>query len=219
MAGRSSRRDGPARRAPTLELERNRPAPVCGIDEAGRGPLAGPVVAAAVILDPARLPAGIDDSKSLSPGRRETLFATILETAAHGIGLASVREIEEFNILGATMLAMRRAVAALPLTPAFALVDGNRLPESLPCPAEAIVQGDRRSLCIAAASILAKVTRDRLMADIARSHPGYGFERHMGYGTAEHLEALNRLGPTPEHRLGFAPVSRLKGIANLLNPK
>lgn len=208
-----------ASQGPTLDLERNCPAPVCGIDEAGRGPLAGPVVAAAAILDPARLPAGIDDSKALSPARREALFAAIAATAAHGIGLASVEEIEELNILGATMLAMRRAVAALPLAPTFALVDGNRLPDGLPCPAQAVVQGDRRALSIAAASILAKVTRDRLMADIARAHPGYGFERHMGYGTAEHLEALYRLGPTPHHRLGFAPVSRLKGNANLLNPK
>lgn len=181
---------------------------VCGIDEAGRGPLAGPVVAAAVILDPARLPVGLNDSKKLSEKKRGALFDLIMAQAEVGIGMASVEEIDRLNILQASLLAMRRAAEALPQAPAFALIDGNRLPQ-LACPARAIVGGDGRSLSIAAASIIAKVTRDAMMDDMALAHPGYGFERHKGYGTSVHLEALTRLGPCPHHRLSFAPIRKM----------
>ncbi len=183
--------------------------PVAGIDEAGRGPLAGPVVAAAVCFPGLALPPAvrglIDDSKQLSPARREAAFAAILEAGAVGTGEASVAEIDRLNILQATMLAMQRAVAALAVPPAAALVDGNRAP-ALPCPAHPLVGGDRLSLSIAAASIVAKVTRDRLMARLAAGHPGYGWERNAGYGTAAHRAALAALGPTPHHRRTFAPV-------------
>lgn len=183
--------------------------PVAGIDEAGRGPLAGPVVAAAVCFPGLALPPAvrgpIDDSKKLSPARREAAFAAILEAGAVGTGEASVAEIDRLNILQATMLAMQRAVAALAVPPAAALVDGNRAPV-LPCPAHPLVGGDRLSLSIAAASIVAKVTRDRLMARLAADHPGYGWERNAGYGTAAHRAALAALGPTPHHRRTFAPV-------------
>lgn len=196
-----------------LEREAGAPAyPVCGVDEAGRGPLAGPVVAAAVILDPAHIPPGLNDSKKLDAARREALFAALRPAAAIGIGIASVEEIDSLNILQATFLAMTRAIAALPRAPHVALIDGNRLPKQLPCPARAVVRGDARSLSIAAASIAAKVTRDRLMLALAENHPGYGFERHMGYGTAAHLEAISRLGPSPAHRRSFAP------IRNILSP-
>lgn len=184
---------------------------VCGVDEAGRGPLAGPVVAAAVILPCGALPdwcARLDDSKVLKPAARDALFDRIVAACPHGIGEASVTEIDNVNILQATFLAMRRAVAALPVRPALALVDGNRRPPDLGCRAETLVDGDALSLSIAAASILAKVTRDRIMADLARRHPGYGWERNAGYGTAEHLAAINSLGVTPQHRRSFAPVSR-----------
>jgi ribonuclease HII len=187
-------------------------APVAGIDEAGRGPWAGPVVAAAVILDAARLPVelrdGLDDSKKLSPARRRRLFAQ-LHTCAHiGIGRAEVEDIDRDNILQATFLAMSRAVAALPRRPALALVDGNRAP-ALACPARCVVGGDGRSFSIAAASIVAKVTRDEAMAALARTYPGYGWERNAGYGTAEHRAALVRLGLTPAHRRSFRPVAAL----------
>ncbi len=185
--------------------------PVCGVDEAGRGPLAGPVVAAAVILPCGPLPdwcAKLDDSKVLKPTAREALFDRIVAECPHGIGEASVAEIDDLNILQATFLAMRRAVAALPVRPACALVDGNRRPPGLDCRAETLVDGDALSLSIGAASILAKVTRDRIMADLARRHPGYGWERNAGYGTAEHMDAINRLGVTPQHRRSFAPVSK-----------
>lgn len=185
-------------------------ARVCGIDEVGRGPLAGPVVAAAVILDPAAIPCGIDDSKRLTAARREALAQAILASAEVGIGHADVGEIDRLNILQATFLAMTRAFAALARPVALALVDGNRLP-ALPCPARAVVGGDGLSLSIAAASIVAKVTRDRLMAELALSHPGYGWERNAGYPTAEHLAALARLGVTPHHRTSYAPVAALVG--------
>ncbi len=192
--------------------------PVAGIDEAGRGPWAGPVVAAAVILDDERLPAGLaatlDDSKRLSRRRRETLFAALEALASAGgaqigVGQASVGEIDHMNILAATMAAMERAIEALPRAPAFAIVDGNRLPPHLPCPAEAVIGGDGRSLSIAAASIVAKVTRDRLMGALATAHPGYGWERNAGYGTGEHRAALGRLGLTAHHRTSFAPIKKL----------
>jgi ribonuclease HII len=192
---------------------------VAGIDEAGRGPWAGPVIAAAVVLDRARLDlelrASLDDSKKLSPARRSELIGRIEACAAIGvahvgIGRAEVEEIDRLNILRATLLAMRRALDALPGRPDLALVDGNRAPE-LPCPARCIVGGDGRSLSIAAASIVAKVTRDAEMAALARTHPGYGWERNAGYGTAEHRAALSRLGPSPAHRRSFRPVARLLG--------
>ncbi|MGB5091894.1 MAG: ribonuclease HII [Parvibaculum sp.] len=181
---------------------------VCGIDEAGRGPLAGPVVAAAVILDPARLPPGLNDSKKLSEKKREALFDLIMAQAEVGIGMASVAEIDAINILQASLLAMARAAAALPRPAQFALIDGNKLPK-LDCPSRAIVGGDGRALSIAAASIVAKVTRDAMMDDMAREHPGYGFEKHKGYGTAAHLDALARLGPSPHHRVSFAPIRKM----------
>jgi len=190
---------------PDFAIEDGCAGPVCGIDEAGRGPLAGPVVAAAVILDRARVPDGLDDSKKLSAKRRAALFEALARDAEIGVGVAGVAEIERINILNATLAAMARAVAALPRRPAIALVDGNR-PPALPCVVECVVGGDRISFSIAAASIVAKVTRDRLMADLARAFPGYGWDHNAGYGTAEHLAALARLGVTPHHRRGFAPV-------------
>jgi ribonuclease HII len=187
-------------------------SPVAGIDEAGRGPLAGPVVAAAVVLDflalPRRLARRLDDSKLLEREEREELFGLIPTYAAIGVGEASVDEIDSINILQASLLAMRRALEALPSAPAMALVDGNQLP-ALPCPAQAVIGGDGRSLSIAAASIIAKVTRDRLMNRLAEQHPGYGWETNVGYGTPEHLQALVRLGVTPHHRRSFRPVYEL----------
>ncbi|TSE20499.1 Ribonuclease HII [Tepidimonas alkaliphilus] len=186
---------------------------VAGVDEAGRGPLAGPVVAAAVILDPGAPIDGVADSKALSPARRERLFDAIHARArAVAVGLASVEEIDRLNILQATLLAMQRAVAALSLRPTRVRVDGNRLP-ALPVPAEAVVGGDATVAAIAAASIVAKVTRDRLMDALHREYPDYGFDRHRGYGTAQHLQALSRLGPTPAHRRSFAPVARALAAA------
>lgn len=190
---------------PDFSLERGLSGAVCGVDEAGRGPLAGPVVAAAVILDPARIPAGIDDSKRLRPARRSALCDAVRATAAVSVGTASVAEIDRDDILRATMRAMARAVAGLPRAPDFALVDGNRAP-ALACAVRCVVGGDRQSLSIAAASIVAKVHRDRLMAALAGSWPHYGWERNAGYGTREHLAALARHGPSPHHRTTFAPV-------------
>ncbi|WP_323030808.1 ribonuclease HII [Brachymonas denitrificans] len=180
---------------------------IAGVDEAGRGPLAGPVVAAAVILDEQKPIAGLADSKQLTAARREKLYEAIMAHAlCCSIGQASVEEIDTLNILQATMLAMRRAVEGLRLLPHKVLVDGNRIPE-LRVRAEAIVQGDAKVAAISAASIVAKVTRDRWCRDIERQFPGYGFERHKGYGTAEHLQALRNLGATPYHRRSFAPVA------------
>ncbi len=194
---------------PDFALERAAGGPVAGIDEAGRGPWAGPVVAAAVILDPATLPrflaAGLDDSKTLSPARRRELYRGLMECAEIGIGAASVREIEERNILGATLTAMGRALAALPRRPSAALVDGNRAPD-VPCRVETVVRGDSRSMSIAAASIVAKVTRDGIMARLSARYPGFAWERNAGYGTAEHRRALERHGPTPHHRRCFSPI-------------
>jgi ribonuclease HII len=182
---------------------------VCGVDEAGRGPLAGPVVAAAVVLAPDRPIAGLRDSKQLSPAQREGLAAQIRAGAlAFGIGRAEAEEIDRLNILQATLLAMRRAVASLPVPPLRALVDGNRCPE-LPCPCEAIVRGDASVPAISAASILAKVARDAEMLALDAAWPGYGFAVHKGYPTRLHLEALARLGPSAVHRRSFGPVRRL----------
>lgn len=183
--------------------------PIAGVDEAGRGPWAGPVVAAAVVLDPAAVPPGLDDSKKLSAARRADLFDAVLEQAvAVGVGQASVEEIDRINILAASLLAMRRAVADLAVRPAGCLIDGNRDPE-LDLPARPIVKGDARSLSIAAASIVAKVRRDRIMADLARAYPAYGWERNAGYGVPAHRDALHRVGPCVHHRRSFAPIRDL----------
>ncbi len=188
---------------------------VCGIDEAGRGPLAGSVVAAAVILDPARPIAGLNDSKKLSAAKREALAPEIREKAlAWFVAEASVAEIDQLNILHATMLAMQRAVAGLAVVPLRALVDGNRCPK-LAVPAEAVVKGDGKVACIAAASILAKTFRDEAMLDLHRQYPQYGFDRHMGYPTADHLERLRQHGPSPIHRRSFGPVKLLLAQAEL----
>ena len=184
---------------------------VCGVDEVGRGPLAGPVIAAAVILDPLRPIAGLDDSKKLSPGRREVLFEEIRRSAvAWALGRAEVDEIDAINILQASLLAMQRAVGSLAVAPHHALVDGNRLP-SLPCSARAVVGGDASEPCISAASIVAKVVRDREMIELDARYPGYGLARHKGYPTPAHLAALRELGVAPIHRRSFAPVRRLIG--------
>jgi ribonuclease HII len=182
---------------------------VCGVDEAGRGPLAGPVVAAAVILDRRRLPRalryGLDDSKKLAPEAREEFAAMLRRCAQIGVGAASVLEIDRRNILQATLAAMCRAVAALPVKPAIALVDGN-VPPPLPCPVRTVIGGDGLALSIAAASVIAKVTRDSLMRRLALRYGGYGWETNVGYGTPEHQAALAALGLTPHHRRSFAPV-------------
>jgi ribonuclease HII len=194
---------------PTLRLEDEAGGIVCGIDEAGRGPLAGPVVAAAVVIDRARLKRrlarAINDSKVLSRETREELYGQIRECAAVGVGAASTAEIDRINILRATLLAMSRAVAALGIDPDLALVDGN-VPPTLPCPVRCVIGGDGTSLSIAAASIVAKVTRDLLMTRLAQRYPGFGWEHNAGYGTDAHRDALDRLGTTPHHRKSFAPV-------------
>jgi ribonuclease HII len=179
------------------------------VDEVGRGPLAGPVVAAAVVLDPSRVPPGLDDSKRLLASTREGLAAALRESAEVALGVASVEEIEALNILGATHLAMARAVASLPAPPDHLLIDGNQLPRDLPAPATGIVGGDGRSLSIAAASVVAKVWRDELMVTLAQQHPGYGWEANKGYGSKSHREALQRLGPTPFHRRSFGTVRKM----------
>ena len=191
----------------TIELEamRNGARHVCGIDEAGRGPWAGPVIAAAVVLDPDCIPAGLDDSKKLTEARREALFEPILACARVGIGIADVERIDRDNILAATLWAMGQAMQQIDGVD-LALIDGNRAPQ-LPCPVQTIVEGDARSLSIAAASIIAKVTRDRIMVGHDATYPLYGFARHKGYGTAFHQAALKRHGPTPLHRKSFAPVA------------
>ena len=176
----------------------------CGVDEAGRGPLAGPVCAAAVILDPARPIPGINDSKKLSEKKREQLFAVICaQAAAYAVAFASVEEIEQYNILQATFLAMTRAGSALEIQPQMAVIDGNRLPPALPVPGVTLVKGDALSASIGAASVLAKVSRDRLMREMDTQYPGYGFAVHKGYGTAAHTAAIRQLGPCPIHRPSF----------------
>lgn len=194
---------------PTDRLEkrarRNGARLVAGVDEAGRGPLAGPVVVAAVVFE-GRIPKGLDDSKRLSPAAREDLYGIILERAAVSVVVASRARVDRMNILRASLWGMTRAVIGLSCRPDHVLVDGNMLPPGLPCPAEAVIGGDALSVSIAAASIVAKVTRDRLMGVLGRADPRYGFERHMGYSTAEHFEALRLHGPCPHHRQSFAPV-------------
>ena len=185
---------------------------VCGVDEAGRGPLCGPVMAAAVILDPARPIAGLNDSKKLSEAARERLAPQIRERAlAWAVAEASVEEIDRLNILHATMLAMQRAVAGLAIPPELVFIDGNRCPR-LPMEARAVVKGDSLVAAISAASILAKVTRDAEMTELDSRHPEYGFARHKGYPTAEHLAILAERGPLPEYRQSFKPVRRALGI-------
>jgi ribonuclease HII len=192
------------------------PAPlrICGVDEAGRGPLAGPVMAAAVILDKKRIPKGLNDSKQLAEETREELFPRIMEMAvAVGVGQASVDEIDLVNIRQATHLAMARAVRALAVAAEFALVDGNDAP-ALPCKCDTLVDGDARSVSIAAASIIAKVTRDRLMARLHDEHPGYNWKSNKGYGTPEHYDGLRLHGVTLHHRRSFGPIRNLlQGIA------
>ena len=190
---------------------------VAGVDEAGRGPLAGPVAVAAVILDPARRIDGLGDSKALSEARREALFPRIQsEALAFAIVFVHADEIDRLNILQATIAGMRRAVAALATTPSRVLVDGNRVPPGLGIAAEAIVKGDAKIAAISAASILAKVARDRWMLDLDAAHPEYGFAAHKGYPTPEHLDALRRFGPCPAHRRSFAPV-RASMVPQLLD--
>jgi len=207
-----------SRPMPTFELEaaelQLHGGPVAGVDEAGRGPLAGPVVAAAVILDPEAIPDGINDSKVLDEETREILYVRIRATAMVGVGIADVTRIDRDNILGATLWAMAQAVAALSVVPKLVAVDGNRAPQ-LGCPSRTVVKGDARCLSIAAASIIAKVTRDRLMVSLGAKLPGYGFERHKGYGTPEHHDAIRRLGVTPHHRRSFRAVQLALGLVEV----
>ncbi|MDP1632355.1 MAG: ribonuclease HII [Caulobacter sp.] len=196
---------------PDFSLEAACLGPVCGVDEAGRGPLAGPVCAAAVILDPATAPAGLDDSKKLTARKRDALAVEIkARSVAWCVAYASVEEIAELNILHATGLAMHRAVTGLSVTAAFALVDGNYR-FKLPCALQTVVKGDGLSASIAAASILAKTARDQLMVEMDAVHPGYGFAGHKGYGAPVHLEALRRLGPSPIHRMSWGAVRAMVG--------
>lgn len=189
----------------TVLEDARRHAPIAGIDEAGRGPWAGPVVAAAVILPDGVSIDGFDDSKKLNEAAREALFETITQAACVGVGIASVEEIDRLNILYATFLAMRKAVEALPTGPGFALVDGNKLP-GLDCPAAPVVKGDGVCAPIAAASIIAKVTRDRIMADLAQTYPAYGWESNKGYGTPAHVRAIAEVGVCVHHRKSFKPI-------------
>ncbi len=195
---------------PTFRRERRWLAkgvwPIAGCDEAGRGPLAGPVVAAAVVLDPARIPRGLNDSKKLDAAAREKLYGKICASAEVAVAFGSTDRIDRDNILRASLWALARAVKALPVKPKLVFVDGN-MKIDCGCDCEAVVSGDALVLSIAAASIVAKVTRDRLMARVGLAHPGYGFERHMGYGVPEHFAALATLGPTIHHRRSFAPVA------------
>lgn len=182
---------------------------IAGVDEVGRGPWAGPVTACAVILDPMNIPDGLNDSKKLSAARREKLARDILASAEVSIAHATVQEIDRLNILQASLLAMRRAIEGLPRTARFALIDGNKIPADLACPAEAIVKGDSKSCSIAAASIVAKVTRDEIMVALAQQFPGYGWEKNAGYGTKLHQEGLRNFGVTPHHRRSFKPIHNI----------
>ncbi|MDP3869034.1 ribonuclease HII [Phenylobacterium sp.] len=203
-------------KGPDMLLERACPGPVCGVDEAGRGPWAGPVSAGAVILNPRKIPKGLNDSKKLTAKQREALELEIKDKAvAWGVGFASVEEIAELNILHAAGLAMCRAIGELSVEPAFALVDGNYR-FKLPCPIKTVIKGDAISSSIAAASILAKVARDRLMQEMDGLYPGYGFAAHKGYHAPIHVEALRTLGPCEIHRMGWAPV-KLALMGELVN--
>lgn len=194
--------------APETQL-RSRYPRLAGVDEVGRGPWAGPVTACAVVLFPDHIPDGLADSKTLSPGVRARLHDEICAVAEVGVAHVEVAEIDRMNILQASLEAMRRAIAALPAPPDFALIDGNKLPEALPCPAEALVKGDARAACIAAASIVAKVRRDRIMVALAQQYPGYGWETNAGYGTAAHQAGLTERGVTPHHRRSFKPIHNI----------
>lgn len=182
---------------------------VAGADEAGRGPLAGPVVAAAVILDRKNVPDGLNDSKKLTARRREALFDAIVESSIVAIASTSAPSIDRTDIRKASLEAMRKALALLTVRPDFALIDGRDVPPRLHCPGKAIVKGDARSMSIAAASIVAKVTRDRMMERAGKIFPGYGFERHAGYGTEDHRDAIAALGPCPLHRMSFRPLRQV----------
>lgn len=209
---------------PDFELENSVNGVVVGVDEAGRGPWAGPVVAGAVHivnkgLNPELL-AYLDDSKKLSPKLRDRLYALLLDeqkkgVLKFGIGLATAREVDEHNILQATFLAMKRAVDALEVMPNLAIVDGNQVPKSLKCPVKAVVKGDAKSFSIAAASVVAKVYRDRLMGEVAQKYPFYAFEKNAGYGTPKHVEGLEKYGVCPEHRLSYKPVKLFKDNEHL----
>ena len=198
---------------PTFEFEQELHAQgrlyIAGVDEVGRGPLAGPVYAAAVILDPKHIPAGLNDSKKLSTKKRDLLLEAIMEHADVSVSSASEREIEQINILRASHLAMIRAVQGLRQRPDHVLVDGNLIPQDLDIPATAIIKGDARSVSIAAASIVAKIRRDLVMCDLGQQFPGYGWEKNAGYPTAQHLKALQDLGVTPHHRQTFKPVHNI----------
>lgn len=200
---------------PTFELEAAElqlgMTPIAGVDEAGRGPWAGPVVAAAVILDPARIPDNIDDSKAMDEESRAFIFNRIMKVADVGVGIAELDRIDRDNILGATLWAMGEAIAALKSKPRLVLIDGNKAPR-IGIETRTIVKGDAKCLSIAAASIVAKVTRDRIMIQMARDYPGYGFERHKGYGTPEHQAAIARLGVCAQHRRSFKPVQLALGL-------
>jgi len=202
---------------PSFDLELDHPMPLAGVDEAGRGPLAGPVVAAAVILDRSCVPAGINDSKKLNAAVRARICQEIRACAIVGVGIATVEEIDEINILWASMLAMERAVAALSIVPAMILVDGNRCPRWT-LRSRPVIGGDALCLSIAAASIIAKEARDAMMADYDAHHPGYGWAQNKGYGTPAHLDALTRLGPTPLHRKSFAPIAQYSLLAAVQTP-
>ncbi len=182
---------------------------IAGVDEVGRGPWAGPVTACAVVLDPDNIPEGLNDSKALTKRRREALLQPILDSADVGIAHVGVEVIDRINILQATFLAMRLALGKLRQPADYALIDGNKIPPEMPCPAECLIKGDARSLSIAAASIVAKVTRDNLMVALAQQHPGYGWEKNAGYGTKQHISALNEIGVTQHHRRSFKPIHKI----------
>jgi ribonuclease HII len=216
LANLALRWQGDSQMKATFELEaieiELHGGPVAGVDETGRGPLAGPVVAAAVVLDPRRIPEGIADSRWLSNAARRALHEAILATADIGIGVAEVDRIDSENILNATLWAMAQALSRLPSPPKLALIDGNKAPR-LDCRARTIMRGESKCLSIAAASIVAKVTRDAIMISLARQYPDYGFERHKGYGTREHHAAIAMHGVTPQHRRSFRPVQLALGLA------
>ncbi|MCV6825680.1 MULTISPECIES: ribonuclease HII [Halocynthiibacter] len=203
----------PPKPAPDFKLEQaaiERGARViAGVDEVGRGPLAGPVTAAAVILDPSEIPEGLNDSKALTAKRRAVLEEEIHAKAKVSIAHATVEEIDEHNILRASHIAMERAIAGLPVVPDYVLIDGNMIPRGLTIASEAVVKGDSKSVSISAASIVAKTCRDRIMVDLAQQHPGYGWETNAGYGSKSHMLALQNLGVTPHHRRSFKPVHNI----------
>lgn len=203
---------------PSIEANLRRDFPqIAGVDEVGRGPWAGPVTAAAVVLDRRALPKGLTDSKKLSAKARDRLAAEIQATAHVSIAHADVAEIDEINILQASMLAMRRAVSALPFAPDLALVDGRNVPNGLPCPGQALVKGDALAESVAAASIVAKVARDKIMVALAQQYPGYGWETNAGYGTIAHRDGLAKLGVTPHHRRSFKPIHNILCAQKLPN--